>query len=189
MCSVSMNHNTRSWKSQTITCRWQAGRLICRTGGESAAPGQIGWFLLPQRLEHEEGVGQHHQGQMPMQPLPGSPLVVTEATFTFGILIELLDGPPQMGQLHQARQGGSAGKLLKNHLGLPSSPARGRSASSHPSGPVQLRPCVWLWRAQPVPAWTRRATNCLHRAPLVPSRHWTVCHISSGKESVTAFAS
>src|SRR6266567_6690524 len=105
-CSVSMSHKTTSWKSRTSICRWQAGRLSCRAGGKNRPWSRIDLNLLPQRLEHEEGVGHHHQGQMPMQAIPTTALNVIEATFAFGILIELLDRPAQMRQFDQARQGG-----------------------------------------------------------------------------------
>src|SRR6266567_4938410 len=77
----SISHKTTSWKSRISTCRWQAGRLSCRAGGKSRPRDRIGLNLLPQRLEHEKGVGQHHQGQMAMQAIPTAPLKVIEAAF------------------------------------------------------------------------------------------------------------
>jgi hypothetical protein len=47
--------------------------------------------LLPQRLEHEEGVGKHDQGHVTVQAIPQTSLIVSEAAFALGILIELLD--------------------------------------------------------------------------------------------------
>ena len=35
--------------------------------------------LLSQRLEHEEGVGQHDQGQMAMQAIPAASLILIQA--------------------------------------------------------------------------------------------------------------
>lgn len=64
----------------------------------------IGLNLWLQRLEHEEGVGQHHQGHMTMQAIQDSPLIVIQATFALGILLELLDRPAQTRQFNQARQ-------------------------------------------------------------------------------------
>jgi len=46
-----------------------------------------------------------------MQAIPTAPLKVIEATFAFGILIELLDRPAQMRQFDQARQGGFCGQI------------------------------------------------------------------------------
>jgi len=69
-------------------------------------------------VEHEEGVGQHHQGQVPMQALPATPLKVIEATFAFALLIELLDWPAQMCQFHQARQGRLRRQATEKPFGL-----------------------------------------------------------------------
>src|SRR5947209_2306467 len=118
MCSVSMSHKTTSWKSRTSTFRWQAGRLSCRPGGKSRPGSRLGLNLLRERLEHEEGVGQHDQGQMAMQPLPAAPLKVVEATFALAILIELLDGPTHMRQCHQTRQGSVSRQATKKPLGF-----------------------------------------------------------------------
>ena len=58
-----------------------------------------------QGLQHQEGIGQHHQRHMAMQPFPGAPLKVVQATFPLGIFVELLNRPAQMGQFYQARRG------------------------------------------------------------------------------------
>ena len=115
---VSINHKTKSWKSSTSPCRWQAGRLICRAGGESRLGGRSGRRLVSQRLEHQEGVGQHHDRQMPMQPLPPTSLKLIQAAFPFGILIELFNRPAQMRQLDQARQGRLGRQGTEEPLGL-----------------------------------------------------------------------
>src|SRR5206468_171473 len=118
MCSVSMSHKTTSWKSRTSIWRWQAGRLNCRTGGKSRPWRGIDLNLLLQRVEHEEGVCHHRQGQMPMHALPTAPLKVIEATFAFAILIELLDWPTQMRQFYQARQRRVSRQATEEPLGL-----------------------------------------------------------------------
>jgi hypothetical protein len=118
ICSVSMSHKTTSWKSKTSICRWQAGRLSCRAGGKSHLWGRISLNLLRERLEHEEGVGQHDQGQMTMQAIPTASLILIQATFPLAVFIELLDWPAQMRQFHQASQGSVGRQTTEKPLGL-----------------------------------------------------------------------
>jgi hypothetical protein len=97
------NQRTRSWKSQSNTWRWTAGnegRREGAAGGESRLGRRSG-----ETLGDEEGVGEHHQRKMAMQAVPAAALVVAEAALPFGVLIELLDRPPQMGERRQPRAG------------------------------------------------------------------------------------
>ncbi len=118
MGSLSMNHRTTFWKSQTSTSRWQADRLICRTGGKSRPARWSGLILCLHRLEQEKDVGQHHQSQMPMHPFPGASLRGREPTLALRILVELFDRPAQMRQFHQARQGRLSRQIAEKPLGF-----------------------------------------------------------------------
>src|SRR5690349_8774404 len=100
------------------TRRWQAGRLIRRTGGKSPLSKRIRPNLQLQRLKHKKRVGQHDQSQMPVQSRPTATLKLVQTTLTFGILIELLDGPTQVGQFHQARQRRLGGQIAHKPLGI-----------------------------------------------------------------------
>src|SRR5579883_3142362 len=114
-----MSDKTTSWKSQTSTCLWQAGRLRCRTGGKSRWHSRFGLWLGRERLQHEKGVGQHYQSQMTMQTLPAASLKVSQAAFPLGILIKLLDRPAQVCQFDQTRQGGIGGQVAEKPLRFP----------------------------------------------------------------------
>ena len=57
-------------------------------------------------MEHEKTVGEHDQGQMPVQAVPTASLEVIEAAFLFGVFVELLDDPAGVGQQDQSLQGG-----------------------------------------------------------------------------------
>src|SRR5262252_2814628 len=92
-----MSHNTTSWKSHRSTWRWTAGN-----DGRSPEGGKAHRVGRRPALTRQKTVGQHHQREMPMQPIPTSALVVVQATFALGVLIELLDGPAAVGQLNQA---------------------------------------------------------------------------------------
>jgi hypothetical protein len=93
--------------------------------GKSRLWSGSGLNLLPQRLEHEEGVGHHHQGQMAMQALLAASLKVIEATLALAILIELLDWPTQMRQCYQARQGRLGRQATEKPLKLTFRPWQG----------------------------------------------------------------
>ena len=94
-----MSQRTRSWKSQSSTCRWTYGKELRVTeGGKVISRRQ----RKLQPLQHEETVSHHDQRQMPMQALPTSPLKVVQATFLLGIFVKLLDHPTRMGQGDQS---------------------------------------------------------------------------------------
>ena len=44
-----------------------------------------------QALEHQKAIGQQDQGQMPMQAVPASPLVLIQPAFPLGIFVKLLN--------------------------------------------------------------------------------------------------
>ncbi len=46
----------------------------------------------------EEGMGQHHQSHMPVQPGPEPAFIVVQPQLSFGVLVEPLDYPPVVGQ-------------------------------------------------------------------------------------------
>ena len=52
-------------------------------------------------MDHQEAVGYHHQRQMPVQPVPRPPLVVSKSALALSILLELLYGPAAMRQGRQ----------------------------------------------------------------------------------------
>src|SRR4029453_17948457 len=79
-----MSHNTTSWKSHRSTWRWTAGN-----DGRSPEGGKAHRVGRRPALTRQKTVGQHHQRQMPMQPIPPPALVVIQATFALGVLIEL----------------------------------------------------------------------------------------------------
>ena len=91
-----MSHNTTSWKSHTSTWRWTAGN-----DGRSPEGGNARRGGGQPALACQKTIGQHDEGEMPMQAIPAAPLVVVQATLAFGILVELLDGPTAVGQLNQ----------------------------------------------------------------------------------------
>src|SRR5215470_5395110 len=94
-----MSHNTTSWKSHRSTWRWTAGN-----DGRSPEGGKARRVGGHPALARQKTVGQHDQGEVPMQPIPAPPLVVVQATLALGVLIELLDGPAAMGQLDEPAQ-------------------------------------------------------------------------------------
>ena len=79
--SVSISHKTRIPEEQheylSMAC-WQT-ELPRR--GKSRLEGRSDRSLLSQRLEHQEGVGQHDQGQVAMRAVPTASLKVIQAAF------------------------------------------------------------------------------------------------------------
>src|SRR5215475_13393429 len=94
-----MSHNTTSWNSHSSTWRWTAGN-----DGRSPEGGKARRVGGHPALACEKAIGQHDQGEVPMQAIPAPALVVVQTTFAFGILIELLDGPAAVGHLNQPLQ-------------------------------------------------------------------------------------
>src|SRR5919201_6254342 len=94
-----MSHNTTSWNSHSSTWRWTAGNDGRCPEGEKAR--RIGGRPA---LARQKAVGQHDQGEMPMQPIPAPALVVIQATLALGVLVELLDGPAAVRQLDEPLQ-------------------------------------------------------------------------------------
>src|SRR5689334_20142259 len=102
-----MSQRTRSWNSQSSTCRCTGGRELRVTeGGKVLSRRQS--KLQP--LQHEETVRQHDQCQMPTQAIEVSPLEVVQATFLLGIFVTLLDDPARMCQGDQSFQRGVWGQ-------------------------------------------------------------------------------
>src|SRR5262249_57526594 len=91
-----MSHNTTSWKSHSSTWRWTAGN-----DGRSPEGGKARQIGGRPALARQKAIREHDQREMAMQAIPAPALVVVQTAFAFGILIELLDGPPALGQLHQ----------------------------------------------------------------------------------------
>src|SRR5256886_11801519 len=127
MWLVARSHNTTSWKTNTSTARWTAGKEGRARGGEKAR--RIGGRPA---LACEKAIGQHDQGEVPMQPIPAPPLVVVQAALAFGILIKLLDGPAAVGQLDQPLQRRVRGQVTVIPLDLP--------AFARPRPPAQQPP-------------------------------------------------
>src|SRR5215510_10335414 len=96
-----MSPNTTSWNSHTSTWRWTAGN-----DGRSPEGGKARRHGRPPALARQKALGQHDQGEMAMPAIPAPALVVVQATFALGILIELLNRPAAMRQCHQATQRG-----------------------------------------------------------------------------------
>src|SRR5215831_19559318 len=94
-----MSHTTTSWNSPSSTWRWTAGN-----DGRSPEGGKARRVGGHPALACEKAIGQHDQGEVPMQAIPAPALVVVQTAFAFGILIELLDGPAAVGQLDQPVQ-------------------------------------------------------------------------------------
>ena len=91
-----MSHNTTSWKSHTSTWRWIAGN-----DGRSPEGGKARRVGGRPALPRQKAIGQHDEGEMPMQAIPASALIVVQPTLALGILIELLNRPAAVGQLDQ----------------------------------------------------------------------------------------
>src|SRR5438067_13020731 len=100
-----MSHNTTSWKSHSSTWRWTAGN-----DGRSPEGGKAYRVGRRPALTRQKTVGQHHQREMPMQPIPTPALVVIQTTLALGILVELLDGPAAVRQFDQPWQWGIRGQ-------------------------------------------------------------------------------
>ena len=80
----------------------EAVRSRCWFGSFWGRPFGCLWSItLPQG---EIRVSQHHQRHMTMKPRPQSPLIVIKPEFSFGVLIEALDDPADMGEIDQFRQ-------------------------------------------------------------------------------------
>src|SRR5215831_6403334 len=87
-----MSPNTTSWNSHSSTWRWIAGN-----DGRTPEGGKARQVGGRPALARQKAVGQHGQGEMPMQPIPAPALVVVQPAFALGILVELLDGPAAVG--------------------------------------------------------------------------------------------
>src|SRR5919197_6112996 len=94
-----MSQSTTSWNSHSNTWRWTAGNE-----GRSPEGGKAHRGGGHPALTRQKTVGQHDQGKMPMQAIPAPALVMVQATFALGVLIELLDGPAAVGQFDQPLQ-------------------------------------------------------------------------------------
>src|SRR6185503_17504071 len=90
-----MNQRTRSWRSQTRTQRWTSGRVRPVGEGGKAAVVRGG------TLEDQEAIGEHGEGEMTMEAVPASPLIVVQPALALGVFVELLDRPAGMGQFDQ----------------------------------------------------------------------------------------
>ena len=154
-------------------------------------------------LLHQEAVGQHDQGWVPVedavQPLQAVPAPalaasphlrkVAQATLPFTVLVELLDDPPTVRQGHKALNRSISGQIGVVPLDiavvawegtLRKEPSLGSCAKARMTvstcGSAAPAACAGL----PVARWARIATDCLQRVFLVPSRQATVCHASCG---------
>src|SRR5215217_7144642 len=116
-----MSHNTTSWKSHSSTRRWTAGNDGRSPEGGKAH--QVGGYPA---LTREKAIGQHDQGEVPMQAIPAPALVMVQTAFAFGILIELRDGPAAVGQLDQPLQR----RVRRQITVIPSRPRRVRPAAA-----------------------------------------------------------
>jgi hypothetical protein len=74
-----MRHNTTSWNSHRNTWRCAAGN-----GGRSREGGNARRVGGPPTLARQKTVGQHDQGEMPMQPLLAPALIVIQAALARG---------------------------------------------------------------------------------------------------------
>src|SRR4029453_354872 len=92
-----MSHNTTSWKSHSSTWRWTAGN-----DGRSPEGGKARRVGRHPALARQKAIGEHDQRQVSMQPIPAPPLVMVQAAFALGVLIELLDGPAAVGHPNEA---------------------------------------------------------------------------------------
>jgi hypothetical protein len=54
-------------------------------------------FFAAHRFQRQKGVGNHHERDVVVPPLPASPLVMIQAWFLFELLIVLFDFPPAPG--------------------------------------------------------------------------------------------
>ena len=96
---VAMSHNTTSWKSHRSTWRWIAGN-----DGRSPEGGKARRVGRHPALARQKAIGEHDQRQVSMPPIPAPPLVMVQAAFALGILVELLHRPAAMRQLDQSLQ-------------------------------------------------------------------------------------
>src|SRR5438034_267616 len=110
-----MSQRTRSWNSQSSTCRWTCGRELRVTeGGKVLSHRQ----RKLQALQRQETRGEHDQGQVPMQPIPASSLEVVQATLLFGLFGKLLDHPACMSQSDELCERGLRRQRAEPVLGL-----------------------------------------------------------------------
>src|SRR5262247_3180972 len=111
--SVVTHHCTAWWRSHRATSRWTAGNECLRgsgRGGKGVTWATSAWRAAPllQLQPDQKAVGQHHRDGVPMKAGPQASLVLIPSHFSFGLLMELLDGIPSMGipgQLFQPRGG------------------------------------------------------------------------------------
>lgn len=129
-----------------------------------------------------------------MQPLPGAPLKVVQATFPFRIFVELPGRPAQMGQLYQARDG-SIGRqrteesprltVLSWERPLPEQPAfwPGPAASmgltmAGPPGNVPIQPVCPLSLELCRP--NSRSISSIKGGVMMRARHHLICLDQAG---------
>jgi len=111
--TASITWRNNSW----VTCRLLAATLSRPGGGKAPlgrgrggpllslghSPGRCGLGNL-RAIALSQGkiaVGEHDQGNMPVKSCPQTALVVIQAKLAFGVLVEALNHPAEMGQLDE----------------------------------------------------------------------------------------
>src|SRR5262249_48588206 len=103
-----MSHNTTSWNRHRSTWRWTAGK-----DGRSPEGGKARRVGGRPALARQKAIREHDECEVPMQAIPTPPLVMVQATFAFGVLVELLDGPTAVRQFDQAVQRRVRGQIAE----------------------------------------------------------------------------
>ncbi|HUV95187.1 MAG TPA: hypothetical protein VMX14_10220 [Anaerolineae bacterium] len=195
-----MSHLIKSRSKTSSTLRCAAGNVGRVLEGEKTSPRATGGECA---LLHQEAVGQHDQGWVPVedavQPLQAVPAPalaasphlrkVAQAKLTFGVLVELLDDPPTVRQGHKAFNRSISGQIGVVPLDiavvawegtLRKEPSLGSCGKARMTASTCGSAAPAAWAGFPVARWARIATDCLQRVFLVPSRQATVCHASCG---------
>ena len=94
--------------------RWAAGRERPLPEGGKADPGRVGAGAL----EHQEGVGEHRQGEVAVQAVPAPALVVGQAALALGVLVELLDDPAAVRERDEPLERGIGREVAEVVLGV-----------------------------------------------------------------------
>ncbi len=165
-------HQSIAWcRSHRATSRWTAGSARRQRSGRGGK--RVAWatpfgmaMALPQLQPEQKAQGQPHRHRMPVKARPQPALILIPAPCLFGLLMELLDGIPALGIIHQLLQGGRGRQVTPRILVLLGRPT-GRPLP--PNQPMWVSPSAVTRQA-------RTATNFLRNHPLVPCRQRMVRH-------------
>src|SRR5215207_6246262 len=128
-------------------------------------PDQPGWWWVAAALghggDHQEGVGDHGEGDPAVPGAPAADLMLVQADQLLAGLEPLLDGPPGPGHPDQGRKRGGLGRVAAVEGQLPGALVAADQQPLPPDTCCQAHAGTWptrasaRWLGPPASRWTR----------------------------------